>query len=162
MTISARYVSQITCVDTITGPYVGSDNTVTLDGLNQSVTLDGTTSPAATKMTGFQKTLIAGNGTIDLLALPGLTVDEIVNCNALKVQVVKLRNLVTNLNTITVVPGGANPYNLFGATFKVILAPGQEILAYLDAAAPVANSTVRNIDCNGVGNQILEVFVVAG
>ncbi len=166
MTIEARYSSQATIVETMTGPYVGSNNDIVLDGLNSNTTLNANSSPAATKMTAFQKTLVANAGTINLLTLPGLTVDEVVNCNSLRMQIVKFRNLATNVNTIQIVPGAANPYALLGASFKIILAPGDEVLHKIASnQAQVVNAANCNIDLSGIsntGNQVLEVLMVAG
>ncbi len=162
MTLSARYVSQITVVDTLTGPYVGSNNDVTIDGLNTNQTLNANTVPAVSKHAAFQQAMTAGNAVISLLALPGLTADEIVNCNGLALQHIKLRNLITNANTITVSNAAANSYALLGAAYSFTLAPGQEVLMNLAALAPTANVTNKNIAINGNTNQILEILLTAG
>src|ERR1051326_1244578 len=119
--------SQMTIVETLNGLGVSpADNTVTLSGLNETLALNGVTTPPVTMATAFSQALSGGAATISLEALPGLTPSEVLNAVGLKGQFLKLSNPSTNANKITAAQGGSNAWRLDGATnWSVTLAPGQ-------------------------------------
>lgn len=162
--LTVNLVSNLTVVETINDPYISpDDSTITENGLNESITLTGTSSPAATQQASFQQALSSGAATISLEALPGLTPSETVNGVGLKVQMLKLRNLAANANKIVVSQGASNGYRLDGATnWSIPLAPGQSILMNLDGAADAIGSTHLNIDLAGTLAQVLECEIVMG
>ena len=163
-TVNVTLQSNLTVIETFTGPGVSpGDNTVTQNQLNEQITLNSGTSPAATKEATFTQTLTSGAATIDLTALPGLTVDETVNGTGLKVQALKISNPITNANKIVVAQGASNPYRIDGATnWSIPIAPGQSHLFNLDGASDPVGSTHKNIDLAGTGSQALNVQVVLG
>jgi hypothetical protein len=161
-TVTATYISQVTVVETFTGDFVGSDNTVTVDGLNNTTVLTASTTVPVTKQAAFAKALSSGTGTIDLTALPGMTADETVNGTGLKVQVCKLANPAANANAITVAKGASSGYAMIGSSFTITLQPGQEHTFYLNDAAPDIGSGAKNLDLTGTGTQALDVLFVMG
>lgn len=163
-TVSATYASSATVTETFTGTYISSgDNTVSVTGLNETGTLNASSTVPATKQVSNQKALSTGTGTLDLTQLPGLTADETVSLSGLKVQILKLRNLSTNANKIVVSKGGSNGYQIDGATtWSIPLAPGQSTLFLLNDAADDVGGSNKNIDLVGTGSQVLEYLIVAG
>lgn len=163
-TITAVGISKITVTETFVGSYVStSDATAGFgDQLGETLTLTASSSVPATKHSEFQKTMSGGAATIDLTALPGKTADETIDGTGLKVQLAKFRNLSTNANDITITFGAANPYNLLGAAFVILLKPGQSILVSLDEAAPDVAAGAKDIDISGTAAQILECQFVLG
>lgn len=160
--ISARLQSAITVIETFSGADASND-TATFDDLNEDTTLTGSTSPAATKFALFDQAMSGGAATIDLTALPGVTADETVNGNGLKVQFLKLTNKSTNANKITVSQGASTAYRLDGATsWSVVLAPGQSALFELNNASETISSSHKDIDLAGTLAQVLRVHVVMG
>lgn len=162
MAVAVTYASTLTVVETVADTYVASgDNTLTYNGMNSSGTYNSGTATPVTKHASFQQALTTGAATIDLRALTGpngATVDG----NGLKVQFVKFRNKSTNANSMTLTFGASNPYDLFGSTFVLTLAPGQEFLAFLKEGAPDIDATNKTIDVSGTGSQILECEIVMG
>ena len=164
-TISVLFNSGVTVTETATGTYVSSaDNTITLNGMNDSSTYTASTSVPVTKATAYQLTMSSGTGTIDLTALPGLTADETIVGTGLKLQMLKLRNLSTNANAITCAKGASNGYGLpvAGTTWTVTLSPGQSITFFGNDSAPDVASGAKTIDVTGTASQILEVTAVLG
>lgn len=165
MSIQVGYNSQASIVETLEGEYVGSDSTVTTDGLNTTETLTAATDPPVTKYSAFQQALSGGAATIDLTSLPDSNgVAAMVTLTGLKPQVMKLRNLATNANAITIAKGASNGYTGFGASFSLALQPGDEITWKGNDNSGVTDvgSGARTLDITGTGAQVLEVLIVAG
>lgn len=164
-TISVAFASQVSITETLTGTYVStSANNFVVNGLNESTTYTASTSVPVTKCAAFQQALTSGAATIDLTALPGATADETVVGTGLKLQILKIRNLSTNANKITVSNGASNPYRLDGATtaWTFVLAPGQSYTLFLNESADDVGSSHKTIDLAGTGSQVLEVLAVLG
>ncbi len=164
-TVSVLFNAGITATLTATGTYVSSaDNTITLNGLNDSATYTASTSVPVTKATAFQVTMGGGTGSINLAALPGLTADEVIDATGLKLQMMKLRSLSTNANAITVAKGASTGYGLpvAGTTWTVTISPGQSITFFGNDSAPDVASGARVIDITGTGSQVLECEIVCG
>ncbi len=162
MSVSAQYVSQLSVTYTSTNPFVGADNTLTFNGLNQSLTLDGTTTPAVTKFASFAKALSTGTGTIDLTLLPGQTADEVVTFTTLKVRAFKFVNPATNTGAITIVNGASSGNFLLGAAFTLVVPLGGEVTMYLKAGSVTVDNTHKTLDLTGTGSDVLDVLMVAG
>lgn len=163
MSVQAVFKSVITVVETIEGEFVDpSDATVTVNGMNEEETFTGATSVPVTKQTAFEQALSSGTAIIDLTALTGLTEEETIDGTGLKVQLCKLVNPDTNANAITIAEGASNGYAMLGASFSLILLPGQSMTLNLDEAAPNIASGDRTIDLTGTGSQVLNVQLVMG
>lgn len=134
---------------------------VTHSLFNESATLTSATTPPVTQCAFFEQALTAGAATIDLTALPG-TNGAVVNGNGLRVRAAKFKNKTSNANPITIKFGASNPYNLLGASWQVILSPGQSVLVYADDDAPAIAAGAKNIDLSGTAAQVLEVALVIG
>lgn len=164
-TITANVVSAPTITATMNGVYISTGtNTLVVNGLNENITLNATSTPPVSKHAEFQQALTSGSATIDLTSLPGLTVDETVTFSGLKLQIMKIRNKSTNANKIVVAQGGSNPYLIDGATttWSIPLAPGQSVLMLLNGAGSTVGSGAKTIALTGTGSQVLEVELVAG
>lgn len=163
MSVAVTYVSQINAVETSGGAFVGTDNTVTVNGMNRTESLTASTSVPVTTQTAFQKALSAGAGTIDLTDLPDHNgVASEIDGTGLKLQVAKFANPSSNANSITVTFGASDPYLLAGSAWKVILQPGQEVTFFLNEAAPNIASNAKDIDIAGTGSQVLNVQLIMG
>lgn len=162
-TVSAAYSSTISVTETFSAANT-VDNSILVNGISESGTLTASTTVPATKQTQYTLTMSGGTGTIDLTALPGLNVNETVDCTGLKVQLLKLKVPITNANAVTVAKGGSNGYGLStaGTTWSVPLSPGQSMLFYLADLSPDVGSGAKNLDVTGTGTQTLEVGIVAG
>lgn len=164
-TLSVTYASSITVVETFTGDYIDSrDATVTISGLSETGTLTAATSVPVTKQSSGRVALSGGTGSLDFTALPGLTPEEIVDGTGLKVQWVKVRNLSTNANSITVAKGASNGLgiNAAGTTFSIPISPGQSVLIFGDDAGPDISAGACVWDVTGTLVQELEFHVVLG
>lgn len=161
MAVSATYVLNVTAIETLAVgvDFAGSKN-ISHDQLNSSGTLNASSTVPATKVAAFSKALSDGAATIDLTALTG-TNGAAVDFTGLKVQLVKFKNPVGNA-AMTIKFGAANPYNLLGASWTMILLAGQEIALQLNDAAPDVAAGAKNIDISGTGTQTLQCLLVAG
>jgi hypothetical protein len=163
MSISVTYVSQATVVETLEGEFVGTDDTVTTNGLNTSETLGAGSTPPATKYSAGSKALSSGSATIDLTSLPDANgTAGAVTLTGLKLAVAKFRNKSTNANAMTIVFGASNPCTSLGAAFNVTLQPGEELTYRGKDLAADIDSTHKTFDVTGTGAQVLEFEFVAG
>ena len=131
------------------------------NGYSTEQILGSGSSVPCTKVAPFLATLIAGALTIDLTALVG-TNGAAVDLTGLKIQAIKFRAPTTNSAVINIAPGVANDYDLLGASFSIDLLPGQEVMAFLNEAAPDVATADAEIDLAGTGTDALEVILVAG
>ena len=163
MTVAASYTANLTVTESLPNqPLVNlSSDSVQYSGLNTSLSLSGTSTPPASVVGILAQALTSGAATIDLTNVPG-TNGVAVSGNGLKIRAVKFANPASNANPITIKFGAANPYLLFGASWSIILQPGQEFLAYLKDAAPAIGSGSKNIDLAGTGTQVLNVLILMG
>lgn len=165
MSIAATYVSQITVVETGEGVFLGTDNTLTTNGMNRTEGLTGSSGVPVTKYSSFRQALTAGAATIDLTSLPDYNgTPAAVTFLGLKVQMIKVRGKSDNANPITITKGASNGYGLgaAGATFTIPLEPDCEATIYLDDKAPDVAAGAKTFDLTGTGSQVLEVTLVAG
>ncbi len=128
--------------------------------INTLVTLNASSTPAVTKFIRMDKALAAAAGTIDLTAMTGAN-GETVDFSGLKVQVAKFKNKAGN-NPMTIKFGAANPYNLLGASWTLILPDEGEITLYLPEGTPDVAGGAKDIDIAGTGIEELEVQLFAG
>lgn len=165
MTISlaVAYASQVSVVETFNGSFVNpKNNNSTFDQLSTALGLTGTTTVPVSKWTGFSQALTAGAATIDLTNMPGITPSEVVNGTGLRCQIIKVQNPATNANSITFKTGGTNGHTVFGSTFSVTLAPGDEALLYGNNSTVTIASGNKTFDITGTGAQALNFVVVMG
>ena len=163
MAITVTYVSQLTVVETLAGEYLGTDNTVTTNGLNTSNEWTASTTPPVSKYSAGTLTLSSGSGTINLASMPDANgVAGTVDFTGLKVNAYKLRNKSTNANNITIAEGASNGYPLHGASFTLTLRPGEELTYKGTDVGTDVGSADRILDVTGTGSQILEFELVAG
>jgi hypothetical protein len=162
MAITAYYDLKLTVQEALTiVDASGDDAKITHNLFNASGFLDADTTPPATKATSFELTLTSGAATIDLTALPSVY-NATVDGTGLRVQLVKLKAPATNGNAVTIVPGASNGYNLFGATSKITLQPGEQVeFLGIDLQPEIGNSA-KTIDISGTGSQKLDVQLVMG
>jgi hypothetical protein len=133
-----------------------------------------TDTPAPTKSGGNEYTLDSGTPTtIDLTAIPSL-MNTGVNAtfNGLQVLFLKIVCDPTNTGTVTLEPGAADSYLLFGTAFKIILQPGACIMLGIvkktDGTMPAwglpdVDATHKNIKVStSVTGSKIDFMVVAG
>jgi hypothetical protein len=163
-TISAAYSALLTVTQTMTGEFIGSDETFTVDGLNATATLNASSTPPATKQASGTQAMTAGAATLDLTALPGDTADETKDMTGLKLQLAILKAPSTNANPITISQGASNAYGLdaAGGTWSLTLDPGQFVLLYLDDNAEDVAAGAKEIDLAGTAAQELDYLLVFG
>jgi len=136
--------------------------TVTQAGFNAAQrTLKSDSSPPVTCGALFQQALTGGAATIDLTALDGFN-DKVVSGTGLRVQLLRVKNPVTNANPITVAKGASNGYDGFGAGFSVTLQPGAEATLLTNDAGGDIGSGNKTLDLTGTGTQALDVEIIMG
>jgi hypothetical protein len=163
MTIAAQYVSQLNLVETLTNTYAkASDKTVGTTGLDTSKALGAGTTPPVSVGLSFQKVLSSGAGTIDVTSITDAVTGAVKSGNGLRIVAIKFRNLSTNANSIAIVPGASNPYQLQGSDMKLTLSPGDEVTIYMPTTSQAVGSTHKTFDLTGTGSQVLEVEVLFG
>jgi hypothetical protein len=147
-------------LDTATNPAVEAVQPLVHTGYNDAHALNATSTPACTKAAIFNKAMVAGAATIDLTAMThgGATVDF----TGLKVQCWKFKAPTTNAANVTLTPGGSNGYNLGGANWREVLAPGAWVLGYSNDTTPDVSGSAKNIALAGTGTDALEVTLMAG
>lgn len=163
-TITVGRKSEINVLQTFSDGVSGNETVLFNGGMNIDTSYTSATSVPVTKFAEFEKTMSGGAGTIDLTALPGITADETVVGTGLKLQLLRIRNKSTNANAITVTKGASNGYglNAAGASWTVVLDPGQAATFELNETAPNVAAGAKDIDISGTGSQILEVQIVLG
>ena len=128
------------------------------DSVNASSTVPGTD-------VAYDLVTLDGSGkaTIDLTALVG-TYDRAVDGTGLKVQGVMLTNKGAGDMVFTPghATGGADPYLLLGAAFKITLKAGQWNCSSLQNLAEDIASGVKNIAVNGTIGDTFELSLLLG
>lgn len=162
--VAATYSSTISVLETYTGYTNPADATLLVDQISETGTLTASTTVPATIDTQYTLTMSGGLGSIDFTALPGLNASETIDGTGLKVQLLKLKVPITNLNAVTVAKGASNGYGLAtaGTTWTVTLSPGQSMLFVLSDLAPDVAPGARILDVTGTTTQTLQVGVVLG
>jgi hypothetical protein len=166
MSLTATYSLELTVNETLTVPdSAGGNATIRHNGFNSTGSLGASTTPPVTKVSAFKPALVAGEHVIDLTALPGVTAAN-VDGTGLKVQAIKIRNPAANSANLIIEPGASNAYNLFGASFKITLHPGEELLFKGNdhASMPEVASGAKNIKLSdgGTGVEVHEVIILLG
>ena len=164
MAVSVQYNGLLNVQETIalSEDLVGTDPTV-VEEIDTYGTLTASTTVPVTKAWGDERTLSSGTDTFDLTALVNAAHDNI-DMTGLKVQFIKVLALSTNTEAITVEPGDADPYEIFGsAAGKVDLVAGAWTLCYFadgneDVASDAKNIKVTSSDVDAK----YQVQIVAG
>lgn len=162
MSISCALAMRLTVdetLETTTAPYINSSAAaLNHNGVDKTVTLTASSTPAVDTVVAFKATLVAGAKTIDLTSIThnGATV----SLSGKKIKAIKFRNPSANAMTIT--EGASNGYELLGNAFTFILLQNQELQIYLADGAPTVSGSLKNIDVSGTGTQYIDVIAVAG
>lgn len=162
MSVAATIGLQVKSVETLannTGSAADSKRVVTHDRYDESHVLTASTTPPVTKCAYWLQALSGGAATVDLTAMTG-TNGATVDGTDLKVQGLHVKNL--GANTLTLTFGAANPYNLLGAAFVIVLTQDQEFMMYGNDATPDVAAGAKDIDLAGTGAQTSEWSVVLG
>lgn len=147
-----------------------SSRKLTVDSLNFQQSLNENSVPKVDKPPVYKRIVIGGGATtINLRAAPCLvspaSVVREVDMNLAKVKVVQIKTPPTNANPITIAPGGANPYPLFGAGKDIVVGPGRIetfCFAGTESNLPAVGDTVKNIDISGTLNDVVEIMIGLG
>jgi len=162
MPVSATVAGTLTVAETLATNVVDATSPViTHNGFNFSATLNASSTPPISKMASFQKALSTGAATIDCTSLIG-TNGASVDFTGLKVQGYIFQNPATNANAITVTVGASNGLLLHGASWKVILQPGEQLMFLGLNVSQTVGSGNKTIDLAGTGSQALNCILVAG
>ncbi len=157
--VSVTYQQTLSAVqtfDTAALPGLATRN-VTHSAFNKTGTMTGSTTPPVTNVYSGKP---AAGGTIDLTALTNVT--GTFSAAGKKVQAVQINNPATNTGALTVSPGAANAYELFGTAKSVVIPVGGSLnMLFNDTLADV-DATHKNIDLAGTGAETYEVVIVVG
>jgi len=162
MSVSLSYAANVTIQEVLeTNPdsAVASGRTVTHNQFNTALSLTGSSSPAVSKCACFVQALTAGAATVDLTSLTG-TNGASVDGTGLKVQALKVKN--NGDNALTIVPGAANAYELFGSSGSIEMQAGGDVLLFGNENAPDIGAAACEIDLSGTAAEESEWTVVMG
>lgn len=167
MSIVATFNSNLQVLETLTSTSTptASAPIVTHDGMNEAITLNAGSSPVVTTLAASVYLLSGTTGSLDLTAIAS-TNGATVTGSGLKVHLCKLRAIklagVANTGALTVKFGASNPYNLLGASWVIVLQPGQTLNVNLNGAAGAIGSGAKSIDLSGTSGDGLEYEFVMG
>jgi hypothetical protein len=159
VSVQVTFAPTVTVVETLDGntnSAAAAQRKVTHAEFNDSLTLNATSNPPATKFAGFLLTLTAGAATVNLAALTG-TNGATVDGTGLKVQVLRVKNL--GANDLAISEGASNGYAIGGT--RTIKPGGIETIYSPEGFADIAAAD-RNIDAAGTGTQTSEWTIVMG
>lgn len=160
MSVSAALAMSLTITESLSAAGIStSNNTLKYSAFNVSKTLNASSSPTVTKSAVGQLALSSGSVTMNLAAVvtsAGATVDF----TGRKIQGFLLQNPGTNANNMTFVPGASNGIDIFGASSKIVLEPGQSYLMDFANAGQTVASGDRTIDVTGTGTQAFNFAIV--
>lgn len=164
MTVSAALSFLATVTEVLgvnTGSAASAKRTVTHDAFNETMTLDASSTPAASQVAALQVTLSAGAATLDLQALTA-TNGYVLDASALKLLAILVVN--DNSNDVTLSEGAVNGYAIptltvhskNGGDFPGVLL--QYFADNLDAVAAADSE----IDFAGSGSDVFDVLMLFG
>lgn len=159
-TVSGNFYGGLIMKETLTSaeqPFIDSSDPSLQSGVNASAAFSGST---ITVTASLQKALSGGAVTLDLTSLTSVR-GASVSFNGLKVKRALLRNPVANANAITAKFGAATPASTFGASWVLVLQPG-DVYAVSLANSETVDATHKNIDLTGTGSQALDFLAGAG
>ena len=161
---AARVTSQLSVTEELKGAPGCTGKTVTSDYFNLGPQLYGpaTTIPV-THYSHAEYTLDGGGAaTIDLTALLGTQED--IDATGLKVQLFRVKSNSADNGALTISPGAANPYVLFGAGNSLVYPAGLTLdwpFPFGDKLADVA-AGVKNIDLAGTAGNVFDIEILVG
>ena len=165
MSVTLSYTSNLNATEVLESnvPAVATtaNKEVKHTGFNKAVTLNGSSTPPATKVAAFEQALAAGAATIDLAALTG-TNGVTIDGTGLKVQAIKLVNKAANANAMTLSIGASNGYDGWGANFEVDIAPGAEVVLFTNDAGSDIGATKKTLDIAGSGTETAQIIIIMG
>lgn len=122
-----------------------------------------TGTPPVDRTAQIEKTITATGvpEVIDLTALP--SIDANIDGTTKKVQGIRIQGASTNVGTLTIAPGAATPYELFGTTNTVII-PGKTRVLKLMVEDDLAaiSSSLKHIDVTGTINDVWKIEIILG
>lgn len=160
MSIRATVVGQINVTETLTAGIDGvSDPTIVYNAFNFSHTVNASTTITGTKVGADTSALSGGAATIDLTAVPSAGGN--VSFSGLKLRGYLFKTPTTNSGTVTITKGASNGYTI-GTNWKETLAPGQEVVKWMDDEAETCDGTHKTLDLTGTGTDAFSYEVIAG
>lgn len=160
-TISVSYVSKLTTTKTPGDSYAQSGGNLKYQGLDNALTLNGSSTPTATVIATARYTMTGSAVTIDLTSITDVVSGAVQSGSGLKIVACKFRNKSTNANSISIVPGASNDYDLLGSDMKITLSPSDEVLIFVKNGQTIGSSH-KTLDATGTNTQILEVEFIFG
>lgn len=144
----------IETTDSTVDPFVNTADPTLQFGITNNATIAGVTG-----LISQQKALSSGSITMDLTA--GTCRQAAVSFNAKAVKYGVIRNPIANANNITCKFGAASPASTFGASWVLVLKPG-DIYAFQLNTSETVDATHKNWDLTGTGSQALDILLAAG
>ena len=164
MTVSAAYDLKLKVTET---PALGLDFATDKDLLHHfdsAATLSASSTVPATKVGALAVSLSGGAATLDLTSITHGSELNAVTFSGLKVQLLKVRARSTNTDTVTIVDGASNGYNIFGdASGQITLSAGMEALFFYNEALADVSGSAKTIDFSSSdADAIVDIIIVAG
>lgn len=163
MAVTVTYTSKATVVETVannTDALSSSARSVTYDTFDTvNTTLNSSSTPPATMVSGVLKTLSGGAAAFDLTALIG-TNGATFSALGLKPQIIKVKNL--GANPLTILPSTLTGYSLFGSTNPLVIPSSGEILCNFDDQLADVSTGAKDVVLTGTGTQTSRWLMVFG
>lgn len=164
MKLSAQITAALGVTETIEStddPLIDANSPKVGTKLSANVSLNSTTTPAASLYAEQVLTLVAGTLVVDFTSL--LKRGLAVSFSGKKIIGIALSAPATNAGTITLTKDATNGLALFGAAFSVEVPPGATKCTYFGATnGPAVDATHKRIDLTGTGTDSLQMIAIAG
>lgn len=141
-----------------------SDQTVNTNQFNpDQSSYSPTTTPPVKYHCAFTLKLVAGAKSIDLTAVAEAATGVTIDGTGLKVQAFRIRG-APGLGALTISPGAANPYPMFGAAKSIIYPAGctKAWCFEFDGKLSPIGAAAKEIDFSGVGTEEFPVDLYIG
>lgn len=165
MSVTATLDMGLKAVETVSASLdLASNPNITHELAVGRLTLNANSTPVVSAAWSDTVALSTGAATIDLTSLSRGAVLSALDLSGLKIQAIILQAKSTNTDTISVVPGASNGFNIFGgADGKIYLAAGAACLFYVpedwsDVAAADAEIDLASNDADAE----IDVVLLAG
>lgn len=159
MSFRVDFNAQLTAIET---PTVGVADVQTPqvrhDAFNRAFSVKDTDTPAVSIDSSQSLT---GTQTLDLTALA--TVNGATDCTGKKLRYLQLKNRSTNTGKLTIGPGGANPYPLFGTGItQDVQLDGHLLIWFADGLAAVAAGVKTILITPNNGADVFDIQLILG
>lgn len=166
LTVVTQTTAKVVLPDSYIGGSTAAQRTVTSSDYDLNETLDSTTTPAVDDLMAYQLNLSGGTDTIDFTAAAIIGAESAgapaasEDLTGKRVCHVEFECPTTNSYEVTIAPGAANPYPIFGAANDFTLKPDSKFAYTVHSnALPTISSTVKTIDITGNAADVLNLKI---